>query len=367
MFQLGPNRDVRPQFSQELPSFRARIIGPGLIDTLGNVVRSLAKFVGVIQFGSVIQKSMKGFTEPRWKILKGDEKTVRKTDDAVRLEPGTAFGHPSVLQCSEVRFKLAFISGGFSAARLRLFCSGTSREKSSNLVIGRFGGLLIPAKADLGFLCNGCRDGADVAVAALDRTGRLRSGYGRGDGFAVTISNGAPNKIDAYLTKATRYEAVVDPVSGAVEAKLTVTLTNAIPGTALPPVVVGNVVGAPSGTSISYVTVFSPLQLMAARVDGVDVPWVPEVERGWKTYSRFVRIAPHAAVMIEMTLRGRVDVSRGYWLQLRPQPGAMAEGVSIDVRTRNGLTVLRRGQRLETSIQLRGGLSWNRRLKRISP
>ena len=97
-----------------------------------------AESIHAIQFGSVIQKSMKGFTEPRWKILKGDEKSVRKTDDAVRLEPGTAFGHPSVLQCSEVRFKLAFISGGFSAARLRLFCSGTSREKSSNLVIGRW-------------------------------------------------------------------------------------------------------------------------------------------------------------------------------------------------------------------------------------
>ena len=204
-----------------------------------------------------------------------------------------------------------------------------------------------------------------VDLRALGVSGELPRP--RGDGFAVTISNGAPNKIDAYLTKATRYEAVVDPVSGAVEAKLTVTLTNAIPGTALPPVVVGNVVGAPSGTSISYVTVFSPLQLVAARVDGVDVPWVPEVERGWKTYSRFVRIAPHAAVMIEMTLRGRIDVSRGYWLQLRPQPGAMAEGVSVDVRTRNGLTVLRRRQRLETSIQLRGGLSWNRRPKRISP
>ena len=184
-----------------------------------------------------------------------------------------------------------------------------------------------------------------------------RSGGPRFVPNSVTISNGAPNKIDAYLTKATRYEAVVDPVSGAVEAKLTVTLTNAIPGTALPPVVVGNVVGAPSGTSISYVTVFSPLQLVAARVDGVDVPWVPEVERGWKTYSRFVRIGPHAAVMIEMTLRGRIDVSRGDWLQLRPQPGATAEGVSIDVRARNGSTVLRRRQRLDNSIRLRGRLS----------
>ena len=95
-----------------------------------------AESIHAIQFGSVIQKSMKGFTEPRWKILKGDEKTVRKTEESVRLEPETAFGHPSALQCSGVRFKVSFISGGISAVRLRLFCSGTSREKSSNLLIG---------------------------------------------------------------------------------------------------------------------------------------------------------------------------------------------------------------------------------------
>ena len=67
------------------------------------------------------------------------------------------------------------------------------------------GGLLIPATVDLGFLCNGCRLGADVAVANLDSTGRLRTGYGRGDGFAIwnndTGGDYSDNSIDTVLVE----------------------------------------------------------------------------------------------------------------------------------------------------------------------
>ena len=169
-----------------------------------------------------------------------------------------------------------------------------------------------------------------------------------GDGLAVTLTNAAPNKIDPYLAKAVRYRAVIDQRSGQVEGHVTVTLTNRAPSSGLPAVVIGNAVGAPSGTNIDYVSVYTPLQLVSATINGVREEFVKENELGWHVYSRFVRIPPGATTTLDLVVTGQVNLKDGYTLMMRPQPAATPEGVVIEVKTRSGRPILLRRQRLES-------------------
>ena len=89
-----------------------------------------------IQLGAMARMNLKGFDEPGWHILKGDEKTVRREKDTLNLEPGTAIGHPAVMLSNEVKFTCE----SNSAFRLRLFCAGTDGAKSINLVLWNMGG-----------------------------------------------------------------------------------------------------------------------------------------------------------------------------------------------------------------------------------
>ncbi len=90
-----------------------------------------------IQFGASGQGNINGFGDAGWRVLKGTETTLRKSDEKVGLDPGTSLGHPSVLQSSEVKFSLE--SSGYSGVRLRLFCAGTDPAKTTNLIISCMG------------------------------------------------------------------------------------------------------------------------------------------------------------------------------------------------------------------------------------
>ena len=88
------------------------------------------------------------------------------------------------------------------------------------------------------------------------------------DGLAVVDVNAGGNKLDAYLQRTVRYEAVVDEGSGRVDGTATVTLRNDAPATGLPPDVAGNQLGLPEGTNRTYLSVYSPLGLAGAEVGG---------------------------------------------------------------------------------------------------
>ncbi len=93
-----------------------------------------------IQFGGGGGRNLRGFGDAGWRIVKGTEPGVRKKEDSLSMDAGTAIGHPSVLQSSEIKF--SFNAASFAVIRLRLFCAGTESAQSTNLVMGNMGGRL---------------------------------------------------------------------------------------------------------------------------------------------------------------------------------------------------------------------------------
>ena len=124
------------------------------------------------------------------------------------------------------------------------------------------------------------------------------------DGWSVTVSNGAGNKIDSFLERRASYEPTTDPASGETTATLRVELTNTAPAEGYPAYVTGNRIGAPTGTSRLYVSFYSALGLESATIDGEVTGFATGREEGWNVYSRFVEIPPGGTVAFELHLQG---------------------------------------------------------------
>jgi len=102
-----------------------------------------ASELDAIQFSASIRINVQGFGGAGWRIVKGDEKSVRRANDGIQMDAGTAIAYPSLMQSSEISFTYA--STGFSATRLRMFCAGTDGAHSTNLVLGNTGNQFITA------------------------------------------------------------------------------------------------------------------------------------------------------------------------------------------------------------------------------
>jgi peroxiredoxin len=97
--------------------------------------------INAIQFGAPPQINLHGFADAGWHIVKGDEKSVRKTDDKIEMDSGTSVSYPSLMQSSEIKFN--YVSNGFSAVRLRMFCAGSDGTHATNLLLGNTGNQFI--------------------------------------------------------------------------------------------------------------------------------------------------------------------------------------------------------------------------------
>ncbi len=126
------------------------------------------------------------------------------------------------------------------------------------------------------------------------------------DGWSVTVSNAAGNKIDSFLERRASYEPATDPASGETAATLRVELTNTAPAEGYPRYVIGNQIGAPPGTSRLYVSFYSALGLESATLDGEDAGFTTGTEEGWNVYRQSVDIPPGGTVSFELHLRGTV-------------------------------------------------------------
>jgi hypothetical protein len=125
------------------------------------------------------------------------------------------------------------------------------------------------------------------------------------DGWSVTVSNGAGNKIDSFLERRARYDSST-AAGGETTATLRVELTNTAPAEGLPPYVTGNQIGVPEGTNRLYVSFYSPLALRGVTLDGEATGLAVGREVGWNVYSRFVDIPPGTTVTFELELAGTV-------------------------------------------------------------
>jgi peroxiredoxin len=94
-----------------------------------------------IQFAPPTALNVQGFADPGWKIMKGNETTVRRANGGLQMDAGTAILYPSLMQSNEIRFK--FISGGLSCVRLRMFCTESDHDHSVNLLLGSTGNQFI--------------------------------------------------------------------------------------------------------------------------------------------------------------------------------------------------------------------------------
>jgi hypothetical protein len=124
------------------------------------------------------------------------------------------------------------------------------------------------------------------------------------DGWALTVSNMAGNKIDSFLERSARYDSSTE--SGETTATLRVELTNTAPAEGFPAYVTGNRIGAPVGTSRLYVSFYSPLALTGVTLDGEATGLAVGREEEWNVYSRIVDIPPEATVTFELQLAGTV-------------------------------------------------------------
>jgi hypothetical protein len=164
-----------------------------------------------------------------------------------------------------------------------------------------------------------------------------------GDFLAVMNNNATGNKVDSFLSRNIDYHAIWDTSSGAVAATVKVTLVNDAPRSRLPDYIIGNALGAaagdlPKGTNRTQLSIYSPLMLEGADVDGRSVEITPEVERDRYAYSLFLDVPPEGGVrIVTLDLRGRIAMhDSGYRLDIARQPLVRPDRLRITVNSAAG-------------------------------
>jgi thiol-disulfide isomerase/thioredoxin len=105
--------------------------------------------LAAVQFpGAEPGVNLHGFNDPEWRILRGDSESVQRTDRTLKMEPNTALGHPSAMQCREIQFTLGV--SGWSVIRLKMFCAGTDGSRSTNLLLALNGSIYWGLETDDG-------------------------------------------------------------------------------------------------------------------------------------------------------------------------------------------------------------------------
>lgn len=179
------------------------------------------------------------------------------------------------------------------------------------------------------------RSSEQAVFARLGLAGSIRTPAGT-DALLVTSQNYGNSKIDAYLHRRIAYDAVVDPTDGSVEATETITLRNDA-SVGLPRYVVGNTRGAPIGTNLMNLAVYSPSAVRSVTVDGKPVTVASLPEAGLTAATLVVAIPPRSSVTVRLHLHGGVDLRPGtYRLHVLPQPMANPDELSVTVRVGRG-------------------------------
>ena len=174
------------------------------------------------------------------------------------------------------------------------------------------------------------------ALGSTDRLGII-PGH---DYLSVRTANAQANKIDSYLQRSIDYDAHVDPGRGQVSATATIRLTNSAPSSGLPDYVIGNDRGQPRGTTALYLSLYTPLEVTGATVDGQPVGTEPQHELGSPVFSLLVTIPSGATATVVFQLEGEVAPGPEYHLDLLNQPmanpdqahvviGSAADGVGV--------------------------------------
>jgi len=223
------------------------------------------------------------------------------------------------------------------------FLAGVTKSLSERLLggavpIGPLAKALQPMVDQKHLMVSAGAAAEEPAFARLGLTGAMAPV--RGDSLAVVVQNAGASKIDWFLRRKVDYQATLDTHSGAVSAKATIQLANQAPPRGLPNYIIGNVVGLPAGTSRLYVSVYSPLALQRASLDGQPLVLESGTEQGRGVYSTFVNVPAGATRSLTLDLTGSMPTARPYRLDLHRQPSVAPDQVSVSL-TQAGLTTRR--------------------------
>lgn len=175
-------------------------------------------------------------------------------------------------------------------------------------------------------------------LQALGAAGEMTRPKGS-DFLAVTNTNATGDKIDYYLRRSVGYDLHLS-ASGNAAATVTIELRNLAPSSGQPAYVIGSTADptAPTGTNITDVSIYSPLQFDDATVDGSTALLVPGSEAGLNVYSATVSIPPGGEVTLVVHLSGILPVSttHPYRLELFRQATVAPDAVSVVIHAPSG-------------------------------
>jgi hypothetical protein len=181
------------------------------------------------------------------------------------------------------------------------------------------------------------------------------------DLLAVTTQNAANNKIDVYLQRSINDAVTYDPSNGGVSSRVTITLHNGAPAQGLPSEVIGSYThsGLPPGTNATWLTLYSPLGLYGATLDGQSQGVRDTPELGVHAYSEFVDIPAQSSVTLTFDLAGVTTPGLAYKVNLYNQPMVLPDLDTVSVEATPGWTVTGPGAWPDTvtdelTFQLRG-------------
>jgi UDP-GlcNAc:undecaprenyl-phosphate GlcNAc-1-phosphate transferase len=165
-----------------------------------------------------------------------------------------------------------------------------------------------------------------------------------GDSLVVTTQNAAANKVDVYLRRSITYDLKITPVTrkkATVEGTATVSLDNDLPTGDLPAAVVGPYDERfQKGENRTFLSVYSPLKLRDARLDGHSTGVETATELRRNVYSSFVSIPANERRSLAITLEGDVAMDDGWYvLDLVPQPALEAETVQVHLTVPDGWSI----------------------------
>jgi Protein of unknown function (DUF4012) len=159
-----------------------------------------------------------------------------------------------------------------------------------------------------------------------------------GDLLAVTLQNSGNNDIDVFLHQTITDHVVFNPSTGAVRAQLSIALQNGAPSSGLPAVVIDNLGSqpAPPGSNDVWMSIYTPLTLRNATLNGSPLSLGVGTELGVNVYSGFVDIPSGTTGSADLALTGTIAPNAKYRLHLRVQPSANPVSTTVTVSTSQG-------------------------------
>jgi hypothetical protein len=207
-----------------------------------------------------------------------------------------------------------------------------------------------PAVSGKHILLYSTRADEQTGLVHLGAAGAMTPTPAGQDFLALVTQNAGGNKIDWFLRRSIDADVRVDDRTGAVRSTVRVTLRNEAPARGLPSGVIGNIVTPPlpDGTNKLYLSVYSPLLLEGATLDGAAAPMESEQELGRHVYSMFVVIPPGATATLELRLHGTVDPDADgpYVMNLFRQAAAADDEVTVTLGPTTRRVTLGRDQRV---------------------